>query len=144
MGNKSIAGLVIVISCLFLLGCETIQRVDSGRQWDDSLLFLIEDGKTTAKDIAYSFGPPQKEIAGATGRVWIYYKTTYKYFSMDGYVTRLAESEEYSLSIWFNKDGIVSSHALSYNHYLNPETSEKEALKNQPSEQTQDTGGTPQ
>lgn len=132
---------MIIISCLFLFGCETIQRVDSGRQWDDSLLFLIEDGKTTAKDIAYSFGPPQKEIAGASGRIWIYYKTTYKYFNMDGYLTRLAESEERSLSIWFNKDGIVSNHTLSYNHYVNPDTSAKEALKNQQPVQNQETGG---
>lgn len=126
---------ILLIFAFAFAGCETLQRVDSGRQWDDSLLFIIEDGKTTAKDIAYSFGPPQKEIVGAIGRIWIYYKTTYKYFSQDGYLTRLAENEEYSLTLWFNKDGIVTNHTLSYNHYIAPDTSEKEAFKNQQLEQ---------
>jgi outer membrane protein assembly factor BamE (lipoprotein component of BamABCDE complex) len=128
---KQLFLVYFLIGILGMVGCISIQKVESGRKRDDNLLFLIEKGKTTAKDIAYSFGPPQKEIVGSTGRVWIYYSSTYKHCAQDGYIYALAENEESSLTLWFDNNGVVKDLNLSYNHYVNPQTSTKEAIKNQ-------------
>lgn len=122
-----------ILICIFsIIGCMNVKHIESGKKWDDNSLFLIKTGETTAKDIAYGFGSPQKEIAGQNGRIWIYTKGSYKY-QYEGNIRRgLLESEDYSLTVWFNKDGVVANYSLNYSGYAIPETRKSsEMLQNQ-------------
>ena len=109
--------------CIFLVslsGCMTVQQVKSGTEWDNNSLFLIKIGKTTAKEIAYGFGSPQKEIIGNNGRIWIYYNESGKYY-FEGNVRRsLLKSEYYCLTVWFDKEGIVQNCDLFFRAHSTP------------------------
>lgn len=130
MNKKNLFFLIICFTSL--AGCMNVKHIESGKKWDDSSLFLIKSGETTAKDIAYGFGSPQKEITGKDGRIWIYYKGSYKY-ECEGNIKRsLLESEDYSLTIWFNKDGVVTNYSLAYSGYSNPNINKPaETIQNQ-------------
>lgn len=119
---KKILFFIIPVMLLTLTGCLTIRQITSGTKWEDNAIFLIEKGKTTAKDIAYAFGSPQKEIMGGNkGRVWIYFYDIAKYL-YEGSIRRgMIEGEHYSLTIWFNKDGIVTDYSLTYNKFEDPD-----------------------
>ena len=113
---------IILFSLASITACASVRELTSGTKWDDNALFLIKSGQTTAKDIAYAFGSPQKEILGAGGRIWIYYYDSGKYV-FEGNVARgMAEGEHYCLSIWFDPNGIVVNHDLSYSRMENPQT----------------------
>lgn len=120
MKNLSIA-LGVSLFVLSLGGCMTVKELKSGVQWDNSALFLIEKGKTTAKDIAYSFGSPQKEIIGGEkGRIWVYFYDNAKYI-FEGNINRgIVEGEHNALTIWFNKDGLVTEFSYTYNKFEDP------------------------
>jgi outer membrane protein assembly factor BamE (lipoprotein component of BamABCDE complex) len=113
--------LVTGLFVLSLAGCLTVQELKSGVQWDNNALFLIEKGKTTAKDIAYSFGSPQKEIIGGEkGRIWIYFYDNAKYIFEGAINHGIVEGEHNALTIWFNKDGIVTDLSYTYNKFEDP------------------------
>ena len=110
----TIAGFLFIVE-----GCYTTSNFHSGNKWDDNLLFSIEKGKTDVKTIAQLFGVPQKKIIG-DGQIWIYHNTSGRYFVYPNGQKTLVESENYSLTIWFDKSGIVSDYNLSYNMIEDP------------------------
>ena len=112
----------ILVAMFIFTGCASVRQITSGVKWDDNSLFLIKKGQTTAKEVAYGFGAPQKEIAGINGRIWIYYYDNGKYL-FDGNAQRgMVEGEHFGLTVWFDAEGIVTDCNLSYSRYENPET----------------------
>ena len=106
---------------LSLTSCMTVQELRSGAQWDNNALFLIERGKTTAKDVAYSFGSPQKEIIGKENRrIWVYFYDNAKYIFEGAINHGVVEGEHNALTIWFNKDGVVTDLSYTYNKFEDP------------------------
>lgn len=132
-----VAVLIFMLPVLCFLvgvGCVNVRTIESGKKWDDNLLFLIKSGETKATDVAYAFGSPEKEIIGKNGRIWIYKKGTYKYECEGNARRALLESEDYSFTVWFNADGVVVNYSLSYNSYESPYIrSPSETLQNQES-----------
>lgn len=120
--KKTAIILVVVILCLIgFSGCVTVRELRSGTQWDNNALFLLARGKTTAKDIAYSFGSPQKEIIGGEkGRIWVYFYDNGKYI-FEGNINRgIVEGEHNALTLWFDKAGILTDFSYTYNKFEDP------------------------
>lgn len=110
--------LLTVVSLCSLIGCLTVRELGSGTQWDSNALFLLERGKTTAKDIAYSFGSPQKEIIGGEkGRIWVYFYDNAKYIFEGNIKRSMVEGEHNALTLWLNKNGILTDFSYSYNKF---------------------------
>lgn len=130
-------GVLLFMFFFYLSGCMSVREISNGMKWDESLLLSIEKGKTTAKDIAYSFGSPQKEIMGTNGRIWVYFYNRWKYLYDQNMFLGATDTEHHSLSIWFNQDGIVTDYSLYYNEYEDPELTHRweEYLKNMGSSQ---------
>ena len=113
--------LTIICPLLLTASCTTVRQFESGTKWEDNALFLIKPGKTTAKEIAYGFGSPQKEIVGTDGRIWIYYNNSAKYLYDAGIRVGIIEGVYYSLIIWFDSNGVVTNRDLSYREYIDPD-----------------------
>jgi outer membrane protein assembly factor BamE (lipoprotein component of BamABCDE complex) len=114
--NRTVIISLLILCLIGLSGCMTVREVSSGNQWDDNAMFLLERGKSTAKDIAYAFGSPQKEILGGEkGRIWVYFYNHGKYI-FEGQINHgMAEGEHNALTLWFNKDGILTDISYTFN-----------------------------
>lgn len=120
--KKAWAVFFVGLIVFSLSGCLTVRNVRSGVQWDDNALFLIERGKTTAKDIAYAFGTPQKEIIGGEkGRIWVYFYDNARYIFEGNISHGIAESEHSGLTIWFDRNGIVTDFSYIYKRFEDPQ-----------------------
>lgn len=112
--------MALILTLTIFAGCRSVREINSGTMWNNELLFLIEKGKTTAKDIVYAFGAPQKEIIGGKGRIYIYYADTARYIFEGAVNIGMADGEHYSLTIWFDQNGVVTDYSLTYNKFESP------------------------
>lgn len=114
--------LSIMLIAISLSGCRTVREIYSGSHWDNNSLFLLERNKSTAKDIAYSFGSPQKEIIGGEkGRIWVYYYEKSKHIFQGNDKIGVVEGEHNSLTLWFDKTGILTDFSYTFNKFENPD-----------------------
>jgi len=116
--KKTAIILALIILCLISLsGCWTEKERRSGTQLENALV-LLERGKSTDKDVADSFGSPQKEIMGGEkGRIWVY-QGNVNYGMFKGGHNAL-------LALWFNNDGILTEYI--YNKFERPDNTVKYA-----------------
>ncbi len=123
--------LILVLPLLFLTACTYKIANYSGNKFPVEYITSLQEGVTTAKQVARLFGTPQKEIMGRDGgRIWVYFYGKRVDFR-DELNNRSGELENYmeALTIVFNKNGTVKSYSYTYFDFPTPYTKEGNVVK---------------
>lgn len=89
---------LLLLSFAFLSACATV-----GKDFDESLVSTIKNGKTTRAEILDMFGKPFKTGLQNGDPIWIYEVNTYTAGKPDA---------SKNLTIVYNESGVVKSHQM--------------------------------
>lgn len=105
--------ILIIISLLFS-GCAMVsyQSKSEGTGITKKQLNTIKPGVTTKKEILMSLGPPDEIIPDTAGEAFVYKHTTTSEAKFEFLLGLSRESSKTkTLTIFFNKDGVVESYS---------------------------------
>jgi hypothetical protein len=111
-----------------LAGCAYDFSSSTGRSFSPEYITTFRRGRTTAKQVAKTYGPPQKEIIGKDGgRIWVYYfgKHVERIDAYSGTETSSPENYMESLTVIFNKHGQVRDFSYTYMKFPDPKKGTK-------------------
>lgn len=105
--------LTLIFLAALATGCAT-----TGHQFDDSKVSRIQDGQTTQQQIEHWFGKPDgvtTNSQGQTGYTYSYAEantSAASFIPVVGSVVGGTNSQAKTLSVWFNKAGVVTQHGF--------------------------------
>lgn len=90
--------VILILSLCFLSACATV-----GKEFDESLVKTVQNGKTTKGEVLGMFGKPFKTGLQNGDEIWIYEVNTYTAGKPDA---------SKNLTIVFSESGVVKSHQM--------------------------------